>query len=300
LMVWMAWVIFYFHRDGYQSPLNIHRLLAVDTLFCLAGMIPGPLTYGHWIQFVTFPLLLTAGIYRMWRSYREKLLEWMLLWILPVLMITLFIRLTLSFIGYRYGLGVFPLTALVIALGSGVTAGQSNCSPLLFSGKSRFFLQFLFIAYLLAGFGRLAFAGPDYFTHQDWKKVGTYLQREAAPQDFIWVSSEGFSFPARFYDPLQRLNNYVWPAKGNTDADKVRSLERLGHLAKAKQCKAWIVMADFHNAIPWIDWKTRSSEKNPDKSNLAILAGLAQSAHYRAVPVQTYKRIRILLLNEKR
>lgn len=299
LAVWVLWVVLYFRMDGYQSPLSFDRLFAANTLFCMAGMIPGPLTYGHWIQWIAFPILLVAGAFRIWKTDRERGLEWLLLWTMPVLMITVFVRLSLDFLGYRYGLGVIPITAMIIALGAGVDAQPENREFLPPTKYLRLSLRIIFMAYILAGFGRLVFGGPDLFCFQDWKRAAEYVHRAAAPQDFIWFRSETTSFPFRFYDPSGYFTNLFWPVARGPEA-AVRNLEHAMSPARNHGSKVWIMLLDFYNSNSWIDRRTRSFVDSPDKKNEEFLSVLQRDTPYHAVAVRQFRRVRILVLDEKR
>jgi hypothetical protein len=298
LALWLVWLVFYSQSGGYQRPPVLRRLASLNTLFCLIGMIPGPLTYGHWVQWISFPILLIAGMFRVWRSYREKLLEWALLWILPVVMITIFVQLTSKFLGYRYGLGVFPITCLIAVLGAGMNRASPDLRTIPRFAKGSLLLRFVFLAYLLAGFGRLALGGRDLFTYQEWKQAESYLRLTAASQDYVWIPGESLSYPLRFYESSRKALNIVWPAKGGKEL-AVADLRSMAQSAKISRRGVWIVCPGFANSIPWINKNTRIVAESPEAAYTEIISALPEQTGYHLVPVQEYKRIRIFRLDER-
>jgi 4-amino-4-deoxy-L-arabinose transferase-like glycosyltransferase len=300
LSLWLAWVVFYFKKGGYQKPPDLERLFTLDTVFCLGGMIPGILTYGHWIQWICFPILLCAGLWILWNSHREKIAEWLAIWILPVLMITVFIRLTLTFTGYRYGLGVFPVTALIAVIGAGMGRESLHKAAVRPIANQTIILKSVLAVYVLAGFFRLAFSGTDLFTYQDWKHAAAYLNAEAAPCDRMWLPNEATAFPLRFYSSSMRLPSIVWSLNRGS-GEVLQDLVQLGGWADAAKCRVWVVLPDFSNSVPWIESRTRSSDEgNPGKRLRGVLADLPKHSRYHLVTVREYRRVRIFRMEPNR
>ncbi len=298
LLSWSAWIIYYFQSGGLHTPLNWKHLFNPDTLFCFAGMFAGPVTLGHWIQWIILPVLAAAGVFHLWKYQKERRLEWLILWILPVLTITCFIRLTLEFIGYRYALGVFPLTCLIVVLGTRIPLSDSGISIKRSATLKSRILKALFLAYLLAGLGRIAFAGSDIFVYQDWKQAADYLNRVGSSEDFIWVPIESAPYSFIFYATKHSESAVAWPGKIAPE-DPLNSLINLGFLAKKKQCRTWIILPGFANSIPWIESITRTTEQRTGGRRDMLEAALPDQSPFHLVSIEEYRRIRIMLLEEK-
>lgn len=210
----------------------------------------------------------------------------LLAWIPPVVGITLFVKATLSFISYRYGLGVFPITCLIAASVILPSSGR------LLSKRQVLGAALLSLCILL-GMMKMALAPSSFFAYSDWIGCNKYLTQVVKPQDQIWFEYDERSFPQQYYYP--HPSQIVFSSHRSTDAAVRDLLERYQHMTTTGG-QIWMVFPYFQNRNLWIERFTRirpsQFEQNSDKINRQL------QAHHglRLQEDQTFDRIGIYQL----
>ena len=286
LLCWTTWVSFYLMSKGLASTPQAEQLLSTSTLLSLVGMIPGPLTYSLWPHGLIFGLLLMAGMVRLWKFDSKIFVGLLLAWIPPVVGITLFVKATLSFISYRYGLGVFPVTCLI-------AAGVTLSSPGRLLRQRNVHGAALLSLCILVGTMTMALAPSTFFTYHDWIGCNQYLVQVVKPQDQIWFEYDERSFSLRYYYP--HPSQIGFSPHRSRDAAVHDLLQRHQQTTTAGG-RVWAVFPSFQNRNPLIERFTRIRpswfEENIDEINR-----LLQGHHgLRLQPDQTFERIRIYQL----
>jgi uncharacterized membrane protein len=286
LLCWTTWVSFYLMSKGLANAPQAERLFSTSTVLCLIGLIPGPLTYSLWPHGVIFCLLLMAGLVRLWKFDSKIFMGLLLAWIPPVVGITLFVKATLSFISYRYGLGVFPVTCLIAASVTLPSPGGLLC-------KREVLGAALLSLCILLGTMTMALALSSFFSYSDWVGCNKYLMQVVKPQDQIWFEYDERSFPLQYYYP--HPSQIVFSPCRSTDSAVHDLLQHHQQMTTAGG-RIWMVFPYFQNRNFWIERFTRirpsQFEQNIDKINrrLQVQYGL------RLQPDQTFDRIKIYKL----
>jgi 4-amino-4-deoxy-L-arabinose transferase-like glycosyltransferase len=286
LLCWMIWVSFYLLNKGLANAPHAEQLFSIYTVLSLIGLIPGPFTYSLWPHGVVFGLLVVAGLIRLWKFDPKTFMGLLLAWIPPIVGITLFVKATLSFISYRYGLGVFPITCLIAASVILPSPGQG-------SSKSQVLRPALLALCVLLGIMRMALAPSSFFAYSDWIGCNRYLMQVVNPQDQIWFEYDERSFSLQYYYP--HPSQIVSCPRCSRDA-AVRDLVHRHQQMTATGGRIWMVFPDFQNRNFWIErftrMRPRQFEENIDEINrqLQIHQGL------RLQQDQTFDRIKIYQL----
>ncbi len=288
LAIWFGWVTFYLSNKSYVNTPQIGRMMSFPTLVSMAGMIPGPLSYDLWPHGILFGIALAGGMLVLWRSDRETWIRLMLLWIPPVIGITLFVRATLIFISYKYALGVFPVTCLLAA---GILKARQDNMPGI-GGRIpwRLLLVGTICLCISAGTWRLAFSTPEYFSYNDWKSCVRYLEENAGARDTIWFEYEQSSFPFAFY--YSRRDQIAFNPTGDHETEAEDLIRRQNQVA-AQGGTVWVVLPDFQNRNPWIERFTRSVSRNKEEIARQLDLDLQSRCDFRLVSSRNFDRIRV-------
>jgi len=205
-LIEILWVVFYFHHGGDRRPFQLSRLPEISTLLVTAGMYAGPLSFGSPIQLAFWvPLQLLGGI-AMFVQRRKVFWFIAIFATLSLAAITLFFRATLSYVAYKYGLGVFPLACILAAYSLRLPGAGARGLKLSWPLAAKVCGITLIASYCIAGAAFLATADARAFEYQDWKGTAQYLRNHATGSDLIALSgrygvpclSYYYNGPARF------------------------------------------------------------------------------------------------------
>jgi hypothetical protein len=201
-------VILYLQLGGDRRPLHFSRWLDIRILICAAAMYVGPLSVGYAVRLAPWVLLQLVGGVTFFAERRRMFWFVAILAAIPLAASALFLKATMPYVAYKYGLGVFPLACILAAYSlkfPGSAGGGSGFSwRLVVRGCT-----FAAIAwYCVAGAAFLATTDAGTFGYQDWKGASRYLAGHATPNDAIALSYHYglrclryyYKGPARFYD----------------------------------------------------------------------------------------------------
>jgi hypothetical protein len=294
LVAWVGWACYFLLNRGYANAPVVDRAISFGALFSTAGMIPGPLTYDPWPHGLIFACLLATGLFLLWRENREVCLQLLLLWIPPIIGISLFVRTSSYVIGYRYGLGAFPITCILLAAIFSVwRPNWRNIAAL-----SRWEMILILVTGLCIASGtlRLVLSSPDYSTYSDWKGCARYLEKRVGPGDKIWFAHEEYSFPLAYY--FGRRDQIVISPSLDLNIETADLASRQKQVA-SQRGTVWVVIPSFQNRNALIERFTRIVPKPRYwrvfqlDSRLQFLAGLS------LLQDQDFDRIRVLKVSAR-
>ena len=181
---WLLWVAAYHTHHGVALKADPTSLQAA-TLITIAGMFAGPLCFGTLAQLVPFAVLGAMGAMALFLRSRRVFWFTAIISAVSLVFITLFVRVTLHFVGYRYGLGVFPLACLVLAcapkLGGNVESGNGWLRTKIVKKAAYAVLT----AYGIFGIAFFATANSVTFENQNWRDAARYIAAHAKNTDGI-------------------------------------------------------------------------------------------------------------------
>jgi hypothetical protein len=289
LVIWLGWVGYYLLSKGYANAPILDRAISFGALFSMAGMIPGPLTYDSWPHGCLFACLVAAGFIIFWRKDREVWLRLMLLWIPPIIGITLFVRTASVFTAYRYGLGVFPITCIML---TGIlNLKQSDRGSISNSSRWKVLLQVAMGLCIACGTLRLALSSSDYFTYSDWKGCALYLEQQVGPRDMVWFEGEEYSFPLAYY--FSRRDQIVSNPSGDQDLRGVEDLTLRQSRVASQGGTVWVIMPFFQNRNALIEKFTRVTSRTGHLNALQLDSLLQSRAGLRLLQDRDFDRIRV-------
>ena len=282
------WVLFFLSHGGDRRALQLARLPEVGTLVAMAGMFPGPLSAGPVAQLVCWTLLgMLGGVLLFTRSRRTF---WFLLIYagLSVAGITLFLKMTLPYVAYKHGMGMFPLACIVAAHSSKLVNFRWSGSR--FSGLSVAGVL-VCVAVACYGVSGAAFmAGNERgFEYQDWRGAATYLRNSAAPDDAIVLSGRGEFDPLSYY--------YHGPARvlEAGDGSRIGGLVS-GLLSQPKPPvrSVWIVVSVLGNENPIVARYTQSPRPGIETRTQRVLTALREQG-LSAREAARFHRVRVVV-----
>ncbi len=287
-IVEFLWVIFFLFHGGDRRPLHLARLPEMSTLVAMAGMFPGPLSAGPFAQLVLWTLLaMLGGVLLFTRSRRTF---WFLLIYVGICVagITLFLKMTLPYVAYKHGLGMFPLACIVAAHSSKLVnfRRSGSRSP----GLS---IAGVLVCAAVAGYGvsgAVFMTGNDRgFEYQDWRGAARYLSNSAGPDDAIVLSGRYDLDPLSYY--------YHGPATvlEAGDGSRVRGLVS-GLLAQPNPPvkSVWIVVSVFGNENPMVAKFTQSPQTGLETRTQSVITALREQG-LSAGEAARFHRIRIVV-----
>jgi hypothetical protein len=194
--VTLVWTLYYVHTGGDSRPITFSRLPQLSTVVSMAGMLAGPQSFYGLAQILPWGALLALGAAALYTNSRREFWSIAIMIGVPVATTTLFIRLTLPFVAYRYCLGTFPLTCVVAA-----------CCWKLWPRRriARAVATALILMYCGAGAVFLASAGVNTFSYQDWRSAVRYLAERFTAGDVVMVPGDtplAFSYYWKGPEPL--------------------------------------------------------------------------------------------------
>jgi hypothetical protein len=164
----------------------------------------------------------------------------------------LFIKATLSYFAYRYGLGLFPVACVIAACSIRLLPGRFGISPRIV----RIATYVVAVTYLAASGAFLAKAGPDVWDYQAWDEVSALLARETRAGDAVVVQPSicitalqyYYKGPAAMYPP-KRVDGWSPP------------LEELTGSIASRHATVWLVFSSFENPSSFVSSFTERPER---------------------------------------
>ena len=276
--VTLAWTLYYVHAGGDTRPILLSRLAELITVVSIVGMLAGPQSFGDLAQLLLWGPLLALGGVALYRNSRCGFWSSAIMIALPLVAITLFIRLTLSFVAYRYGLGAFPLTCVVAA-----------CSWKLWPQRllGRAAATALILAYCGAGAGFIASAGGNTFGYQDWRAAVHYLADRFSMGDVVVVPGDvplSFSYywkgpaPLRSSQSPQAISALLREALATDDATRLRG---------------WVVLSSYASESPLLRRYTGPRDKDNQQQSKELVQAL-ESSGLDACGTAAFQRVIVL------
>jgi len=254
-------IAFYFHGGGLSRPVHLSQLSSLNTMLSIAGMYFGPLSIGYRSQLAVWVSLQLLGAAVLLTLQRKIFWPVALSITLSLLALTLFIKATVGYVAYKYGLGLFPLACVIAAYGSRFmverqTPWHTAVKRLASAGAA---------LYCILGGIFLARADRSTFEFQNWKGAAEYLRTHSAAIDTIVVSNR--DLPAFSY-------YYRDPATVVTDRESSRSYDAItSSLAKGNR-RAWVLISTFENDSPLVGSFTNRNTDDLRTRTLDLVAAL--------------------------
>jgi hypothetical protein len=282
------WVLFFLSHGGDRRTLQLARLPEVSTLVAMAGMFPGPLAAGPVAQFACWTLLgMLGGVLLFTRSRRTF---WFLLIYagLSVAGITLFLKMTLPYVAYKHGLGMFPLACIVAAHSSMLVNFRRSGSRFPWLSIAGVLVCAAVAGYGVSGAAFMA-ANERGFEYQDWRGAASYLSNSAGPDDAIVLSGRYDLDPLSYY--------YHGPATVLEvgDGSRIRGLVS-GLLSQSKPPvnSTWIVVSVFGNDNPMVAKFTQSPRAGLETRTQSVITGLREQG-LSAREAARFHRVRVVV-----
>jgi uncharacterized membrane protein len=242
-VLWILWSIYFIQNKHYPTAFHPQHLISPSIPFALAGLGIGPLSLGLTWEAPIFLFLLCLGAVRLWRFQRRTLLMVMVLWIPAVCGIGLFIKLTLYFLAYRYGLGIYPLACLLAATAIVSLPASEQ------SWRKQGWRVLLLLVFLAGGLLSTTMGERALFLYQDWRECARQMTQTTGPGDILWFPEPHSSYSFRFY--YRGPSSFVTSSSRDLEqnvADMLRIREKLSPGARL-----WILKPQFSNRRIWID-----------------------------------------------
>ena len=244
----LAGLFIYVHGGGQVRAIEFGVLARPEMLVTMAGMYVGPLAMGGLIALILWCSLQLLGIVALLWRHRRLFYALAILVGVPILTITLFIRSTLTYVAYRYGLGIFPL-ACVIAAFSWKAVAQRPAAV-------RASLGAVILVYCALGALFIVRADQETFGYQDWRAASRYLSRFAAPGETVIVTPDFDLLPLTYYYKA----GSVVVGSDDVPAEVAKAIARE---------PVWLVAGSFTNDNPLIskytEWRGIRGEQYIDR-----------------------------------
>jgi hypothetical protein len=273
------WTLFYAHAGGLAKPLDFSRLPELGTVVSMVGMLAGPQSFGDLAQLVLWGALLALGGAALYRDSRRDFWSIGIMVAVPLVAVPLFAKLTLPYIAYRYGLGMFPLTCVVAA-----------CSWKLWPRRRlpRAGAAALILAYWAAGAVFIAAAGENTFGYQDWRSAAGYLAAHSLPSDVVVVPGDYGLQPFSYYwkgpEPL-----------GSREAPQAisTSLAQALVTGDATTSRGWVLLNSLANENPLVSRYTELQRRGLDRRGKELAEAL-ESRGLRLCRTVNFQRLTLL------
>jgi len=199
ILVWLLWIIFYLSNSGVTQSLDISKIFSINTIFLFGVSVFGFfLKAPPQLALVCF-LLITGAIYMLFENKR-KLICLLALLVIPVVSITLFVKATIEFAAYKYVIGSFPFTCVLMASNVQLSKYLYKQRKYKFVSVASMMTFLMLGVYLFSGFFAINFPKHDLFEYQDWKGAAAYLFSHVNKNDVIVVYPEDTLIPLSYYD----------------------------------------------------------------------------------------------------
>lgn len=276
--VTLAWTLYYVHAGGDTRPIHFSRLPELVTVVSLAGMLAGPQSFGDLAQLLLWVPLLALGGVALYRNSRCGFWSLAIMIAVPLVAITLFIRLTLPFVAYRYGLGAFPLTCVVAA-----------CCWKLWPQRplGRVGAAALILAYCGAGAVFIASARVNTFGFQDWRAAVHYLTDQFSMGDVVILPGD---VPLSF--------SYYWkgpePIRSPPSPQAISAVLREALTThNAARSRGWVLLSSYANENLLLRRYTGPLDRNNDEQSKELAQAL-ESRGLHACATAAFLRVTVL------
>jgi hypothetical protein len=264
------WVLFFLSHGGDRRALQLARLPEVGTLVAMAGMFPGPLAAGPVAQLACWALLGVLGGVLLFKRSRRTFWFVLIYAGVSVAGITLFLKMTLPYVAYKHGMGMFPLACIV-------AAHASKLVNFRWSGSwfPRLSIAGVLVCAAVACYGvsGAAFMATNErgFEYQDWRGAANHLRNSAGPDDVIVLSGCCDLDPLSYY--------YHGPARvlSAGDGSRIGSLVS-GLLSQPKPPvrSVWIVVSVLGNENPIVARFTQSPRASIETRTQRVLTAIRE------------------------
>ncbi len=176
---------------GQSRPVNLARVFQIETLAAVAGMYVGPLSLGNLALLLLWCPLQALGALALFRKSRVEFAALLAVMGIALAGITGFLSATLSYVAYRYALGIFPLTCVVAASALDAFRPQARWR--------RAVVGVAMAVYAAAGAVFIGQARTETFGYQDCRSTARFLQQAVKPDDAVAVIPAYGQWPLRYY-----------------------------------------------------------------------------------------------------
>jgi hypothetical protein len=283
----IVWIAIYSHFGGDRRTLHLSRWFEIKTLVSTAAMYVGPLSVGYAVRLAPWVLLQLVGALTLFTERKTTFWFVAILAASSLTAIVLFLKATLPYIAYKYGLGVFPLACILAAYSLKQPGGPGSRWRLVLRGCT-----FVAIAwYCVAGAAFLAAADARTFEFQDWRGAARYLAGHAAPNDALTLSDQyGLPCLSYYYKGPARLYG---AGRLDTGADLVANLlSEPGAPGRA----VWVVIASLANEDSFVARYTEFGKRGLDEQTQTALAALSGRGLSASVAAR-FHRISVLVVH---
>jgi 4-amino-4-deoxy-L-arabinose transferase-like glycosyltransferase len=230
--VTLVWTLYYVHAGGDSRPITFSTVPEFSTVVSMAGMLAGPQSFYGLAQILLWGALLALGAAALYRDSRREFWSIAIMIGAPVVTVTLFIKLTLPFVAYRYSLMTFPLTCVVAA-----------CCWKLWPRRrlARVVAAALILAYCGAGAAFIVSAGVNTFGYQDWRSAVRYLAERFTAGDLVLVTGDtplAFAYYWKGPEPLRSTSSPQEISAALAQALATRD---------AITSRAWVLLSNYAN-----------------------------------------------------
>jgi hypothetical protein len=291
LSVELLWALFFFSQGGDRRPMQWMRLLDAGTLFSVAGMVAGPLSLGDRIQLALWTLIVMSGASVVFLRSRRTFWFLAVLALVSSVGLVCFLKMTLPYVAYKHGLGIFPLACIVGAQSWRLVHFPCRHPP---SGLRLF--TGIMVCVSVSGYGlsgaAFVHANPRAFEYQDWRGAASCLMSCARSSDAVVLTGRYDFDPLSYY--------YHGPAElvEARAANRVDVLvARLLAQSEPPKQSVWIVVSTFENESPMVARFTETHQENLESRVRNLLTALREQG----LSVREVARFhRVLLLQAKR
>jgi 4-amino-4-deoxy-L-arabinose transferase-like glycosyltransferase len=246
----LLWMLYYARSGGQGRPLHFSKLPELSTVVSMVGMLAGPQSFGGLAQLVLWGVLLALGGTALYRSFRRAFWSIGIMIAVPLATVPLFVKLTLPYVAYRYGLGIFPLVCVVAA-----------CSWKLWPQRLplRAGVAASILVYCAAGGVFIASAGENTFGYQDWRSAVRYVADRFTAEDVVLVPGDYGPLPFSYYwagpAPLQSAQSPHAISAG---------LAKVLATGDATTSRGWVLLGSFANENLLVGRFTESRRRNAE------------------------------------
>ncbi len=251
--------VVYLTGGGDRRPIDFSRAMQPWMPLMPAGLYLGPLSLGSIGLLGWWLPLQAAGAAALFRKDRRALWTLSILMVVPLVAITLFIASTLTYVAYRYALGVFPLACVVAAMALEALPERSRVWRMT-AGAA-------IVVYCLAGAAFILRSGPDGFGYQDWRSAAASLRRSMRPGDRVLVAPARGSFGLSYYLNVASLST-------GSQAEAPDMAQRLLLSAPGRDAVVWVVLSTMSNENPVVARFTELRDPNPDDAVRSMTSAL--------------------------
>jgi hypothetical protein len=281
-LVAFAWALICLRYCGTLNPLSLSRVPEINTAIATAAMYAGPLSFGPTSQLVLWASLQMLGAAALFKWHRKAF--WFVVVFGAVFLpaTTVFLKATVPYVAYRYGLGMFPLASIVAAYSLRTRPALARaCALIVITG------------YCVAGAAFILRADRSVFEYQNWEGAGGYLRVHVVPGDTVFLGRGQGLLPLRYY--------YKGPVTV-LDAAALRDASRLfaGESGKPgpPTTRAWVILETFSNQNPAVARFTEKPHRGLEAQQQRLLAAV-QKAGLFACETARFHRVDVLAVGRQ-